>query len=136
MSGAAAFSPDYVSARARFRAGALALGMDLQSIEVGQDGPDGQPLTIDIARMGAEKPKRCVVVSSALHGVEGFFGSAVQVSLLEDMLGGFKPPDDAALILVHALNPYGFAWVRSWLCNSISSRCGYVLTPLGGPLLL
>ncbi|NCG18681.1 MAG: DUF2817 domain-containing protein [Rhodobacterales bacterium] len=112
MSDATAFSPDYVSARARFRSAALAIGARTEAIEIGQMGPDGDVLTIDVAILGAGSPKRAVVVSSGLHGIEGFFGSAVQAALLEDVLGGYTPPDDCALVFLHALNPYGFAWLR------------------------
>ena len=112
MSDASAFSPDYEAARARFRAGAHALGAHLDSLGIGHSGPDGEELTIDVARWGSESPSRAVVVSSGLHGVEGFFGSAVQSALMEDVLGGWTPPEDGALILIHALNPYGFAWLR------------------------
>ena len=112
MSDASAFSPDYVSARARFRAAAHALGARLEAHPIGIDGPDGEPLTLDVAVLGATSPTRSVVVSSGLHGVEGFFGSAVQCALLEDVLGGFHLPDDGALVFLHALNPYGFANLR------------------------
>lgn len=112
MSDAAAFSPDYAAARARFRAAAHALDARLEEHPIGQAGPDGDPLTIDVAVLGSAEPSRAVVVSSGLHGVEGFFGSAVQAALMEDVLGGWSPPDDGALILLHALNPYGFAWLR------------------------
>ena len=53
-----------------------------------------------------------VVVSSGLHGVEGFFGSAVQLALLDGALAGWSPTDGQAVLMVHALNPYGFAWRR------------------------
>ncbi|MCO4745299.1 MAG: DUF2817 domain-containing protein [Proteobacteria bacterium] len=109
---AASFSPDYTSARARFRAGALALGCQMASWPVDQKGPDGQELTIDLAILGDPNPKRAVIVSSGLHGVEGFFGSAVQAALLEETLGGFHPGPGTAVIFLHALNPFGFAWVR------------------------
>lgn len=112
MSDASAFSPDYVAARARFRSAALGLGCALEEHPIGHDGPDGLPLTIDVARLGEADPDRAVVVSSALHGVEGYLGSAVQAALLEDHLGGWSPPAGMALVLVHALNPYGFAWTR------------------------
>lgn len=112
MSDASAFSPDYTTARARFLAAAHAIGARTEAHPIGQAGPDGEPLTIDVAILGSAEPARAVVVSSGLHGVEGFFGSAVQSSLLEDVLGGWSPPDDGALILLHGLNPYGFAWLR------------------------
>lgn len=112
MSFAAAFSPDYTAARARFRSSALALGCTLGEFPVGQKGPDSEDLTIDTARLGSDLAEKLVIVSSGLHGVEGFLGSAIQAALLEEELGGWKPPRNCALLLVHALNPYGFAWVR------------------------
>ena len=112
MSGASCFSPDYTSARARFRGDALALGWELEEWPIDHDGPDGEPLTIDLARTGATHPQKAVLVSSGLHGVEGFFGSAVQAALLEETLGGFHPEPDTAIVLIHGLNPFGMALVR------------------------
>jgi hypothetical protein len=112
IQGLAAFSPDYATARARFRASASARGFALEAIPIGQAGPDGAPLTIDVARKNTGQPERAVIVSSGLHGVEGFFGSAVQLALLEQALEAWSPPERSALILVHALDPYGFAWLR------------------------
>ena len=50
-----------------------------------------------------------LVISSGLHGVEGFFGSAVQVALLERWR---VAPPPVRCVLLHALNPFGFAWLR------------------------
>jgi hypothetical protein len=112
MSGADAFSDDYRTARTRFRAAATAAGFRLEDEPTGRDGPAGEPLAIDVARIGDPWPSRALVVSSGLHGVEGFFGSAVQTGLLEGGLHGWSPSPGVALVLVHALNPYGFAHVR------------------------
>ncbi|MBV8676351.1 MAG: DUF2817 domain-containing protein, partial [Planctomycetaceae bacterium] len=75
-----AFSPDYLAARSRFRAAASALGLRLESYTIGAAGPSGEDLMIDVTLGGVEGASRVVVVSSGLHGVEGFFGSAVQVA--------------------------------------------------------
>ncbi len=112
MADASAFSPDYRAARARFRSASLALGCELEALPISAVGPDGDTLTIDVARLGAKRPSRAVVVSSGLHGIEGFFGSAVQAALLEEQLGGFIVAPGTALVLIHALNPFGFAWLR------------------------
>lgn len=112
MSDASAFSPDYTAARARFRSSAMAIGARLEAHPIGAVGPDGEALTIDVAVVGAANPERAVVVSSGTHGVEGFLGSAVQAAMLEDRLGGFTPPPGSAIVLIHAVNPYGFAWLR------------------------
>jgi hypothetical protein len=48
-------------------------------------------------------------VVSGTHGVEGFAGSLCQRAWLRD---GVDLPRDLAVVVVHAINPYGFAWVR------------------------
>jgi hypothetical protein len=112
MNGVGAFSDDYVTARARFRAAAADAGCVVESHPIGLEGPDGTALTVDVARKGEHQPGRLVVVSSGLHGVEGFFGSAIQLSLLQGELRDWTPPPGVAVLLAHALNPYGFAHVR------------------------
>ena len=106
MSDASSFSPDYVDARARFRSSAMALDCRLDAYAIDAKGPQGEELTIDFAVFGQPDPRRVVIVSSGLHGVEGYLGSAVQAALLEERLGGFIPPNDTALVLIHGLNPY------------------------------
>jgi hypothetical protein len=76
-------------------------------------GPDGAELSTDTARFGAPigEARTVVLLSSGLHGVEGHAGSGVQQLLLESgRLAAL--PDDVAVVLVHAVNPYGFAWSR------------------------
>lgn len=98
---------DYFEARERFRSSARELGtLDSQAIDA--RGPGDELLTIDVARIGDPNAARLVVVSSGLHGVEGFFGSAVQLQLLADQW----PTSECALLLIHTLNPFGFAWLR------------------------
>jgi hypothetical protein len=104
------FAADYASARERFRAAARARGWACEAYAVAGTGPNGEPLTVDVASSPTHDPADdAVVVSSGLHGVEGFFGSAVQIAALEsqnDLLAGARG------VFVHALNPYGFAWSR------------------------
>jgi hypothetical protein len=71
-----------------------------------------QALAVDVAYLGPEQPNRLVMVSSGLHGIEGFFGAAVQHRLLASLPGLNKRP--VGLLLVHGLNPYGFAHRRRW----------------------
>ena len=106
-----AYSPDYVTARQRFRTAATAAGARLEALSLPLQAADGTPLTIDVALLGSPTPRRAVVVSSGTHGVEGFFGAAVQLGILarEDLL---RLPDDCALVLIHAVNPFGFDRVR------------------------
>ena len=102
----------YTEGAARFRAAADVQGAALERHEHGPHGPDGDALAIDVALLGSTAADTVLVVMSGTHGVEGFAGSACQVHWLES--GGVEAATDAGLgvLLVHALNPYGFAWVR------------------------
>ncbi len=117
MSLAASFSPDYLTARSRFREAARACKASLEAHAISARGPEGEELTIDAALLGPADAARAVIVSSGLHGAEGPFGSAVQLALLEKLSSDGPPPIRA--VLLHGLNPYGFAWRRRWNENNI-----------------
>jgi uncharacterized protein DUF2817 len=106
------FSADYVSARERFRTSARAAGAALGAHELaGHRGSLNEALTIDVARLGADNPSSALILISGTHGVEGFGGSGCQVGFFADRLHEALPPNTCA-ILIHALNPYGFSWLR------------------------
>ncbi|NWF35696.1 DUF2817 domain-containing protein [Mariprofundus sp. KV] len=103
------FSSDYGRARQAFLAAAEQAGATLSSYAHPLPGPQTEVLATDVAWLGASDAPTVLVLLSATHGVEGFCGSAVQV----DFLNHFKPlPEGVAVLLVHAINPYGFAWLR------------------------
>lgn len=107
------FAPCYAEARAGFVAEAEAAGLDLHSHPHPMRGMDGEALAMDVARFGPPDADALLLVSSACHGVEGFCGSGVQRALLADP--DFHPLAAAAgvaVLYVHALNPYGFSWLR------------------------
>jgi hypothetical protein len=103
------FSRDYFEARTRFRRRVEQCRGRLESIAIDARGPQGEPLTIDIASFGSEEPRRVLFHSSGLHGVEGFAGSAIQLQLLAELP---TLPDGVSLTLVHILNPFGMTWLR------------------------
>lgn len=104
------FSPDYATARTRFRSGVLANGGQIESILLDAKGPGESDLTIDVGWFGSPAPRRAFIHSSGLHGVEGFAGSAIQLQWLE--AGMPQLPRDSAIAIVHAMNPFGMAWLR------------------------
>src|SRR6266567_3145741 len=110
------FCTDYFGARNRFRELVRTVGGRLETISIDAKGPKGEDLSIDIAWFGVATPRRVLLHSSGLHGVEGFAGSAIQLQLLNDLPA---IPEDAALIVVHVLNPYGMAWLRRFNENNV-----------------
>ncbi|NQV10963.1 MAG: DUF2817 domain-containing protein [Cyanobacteria bacterium] len=107
------FAPGYASAREKFLSAAEAAGAKLSAHALPeQRGPEGEPLCIDVAVLGAEQPPEAMLLLiSGTHGVEGRCGSGIQVGYCVDQLHSNLPPGTATL-LIHALNPYGFAWHR------------------------
>jgi hypothetical protein len=107
-----AYSPDYATARRRFRSAATRLGWELEAHRIEAPETIGEDLTIDVAISPGMSGGPAVVVSSGLHGVEGFFGSAVQLGLLEGAADSSILSARTRYVFLHALNPYGFANVR------------------------
>jgi hypothetical protein len=110
------FSPDYFTAKDRFRHAAANAGARMEALRLEAKGPNGEELGIDIAWFGSDTPRRVLLHSSGLHGVEGFAGSAIQLQLLDQLPA---LPADTALIVVHTLNPYGMAWLRRTNENNV-----------------
>jgi uncharacterized protein DUF2817 len=106
------FAEDYAAARIKFRTAAEAAGAALHAYEhPSQRGPSGEKLSIDVAVVGASAASRCLLLISGTHGVEGFAGSGCQVGFFRDSWYGALDRNTCAVV-VHALNPYGFAWIR------------------------
>lgn len=100
----------YADARDEFRAAADAAGARLQSFPHPRTGLEGEALSIDVAELGPADASSAVLVVSGTHGVEGYCGSALQSHWLRT--GSPARPDDVGVVMVHALNPFGFSWVR------------------------
>ena len=108
-----AFSAGYSEARVKFLEAAATAGLAVQSHAHPLKGRDGEDLAMDVARDGPLDAQNLLIVSSACHGVEGYCGSGVQVHALHDAEWLEKArASGAAVLYVHALNPYGFSHVR------------------------
>lgn len=105
------FSQTYTQARACFLAAAHRAGAVISPHPHPLAGPDGGKIATDVARLGPVGARRIVGLGSGTHGVEGYCGSGVQTALLASGFGQ-KLPADTALVVIHAINPWGFAWGR------------------------
>jgi len=125
------FSASYAEARAKFLEAATAAGASLCAYTHPLPGPDGGVLTTDCAWIGRRDARTVLVLVSGTHGVEGFCGSGAQVDWLRRgeaaLLGA-----DAAVLLVHAINPYGFAWKRRVTHENVDLNRNFV--DFGAPL--
>lgn len=106
------FSATYFEARNKFLDACKERGISVENnLNDRAKGAQGEDLYMDVARIGPEGAKKVLIISSGTHGGEGFCGSGIQINLLR---GGFfkELPADTAVVLIHAINPYGFSHVR------------------------
>ena len=114
MAGTAVFAHDYAEARAGFLAAAAARGLKVESaLHPSRKGASGEDLAMDSVLIGPADAASLLIVTSGTHGVEGFCGSGCQRALLgDDALLKRIEAANLAVLLVHALNPWGFSFLR------------------------
>jgi len=118
-----AFSTDYRRAREAFLVAAGKAGACLTSYAHPLCGPEGEALATDVAWLGDADAATVLVLLSATHGVEGFCGSAAQIDFLSNMQ---QLPHGVAILIVHAINPHGFAWLRRVTGEGVDLNRNYI----------
>ena len=104
------FSRTYEEARRRFVTAAEMAGARLDSREnPNARGPAGARLFMDTAWFGPANAQTVLLNICGTHGAEGYGGSAAQTAWITEM-GPASLPRGVAMLMVHAVNPFGFAW--------------------------
>ena len=107
------FAASYAEAREKFLKAAATAGAEIiDSYAHPAKGPDGGDLATDVAWLGPRTAKKLLVLVSSTHGIEGYCGSGCQVSWLENRNYHRDASPDTAALLIHAINPHGFAYGR------------------------
>jgi hypothetical protein len=119
------FAADYSEGRAKFLMAAREAAATVSSYRNPATGPGGEALFTDTAWLGPHDAERILVTVSSTHGAEGFCGSGVQAATL---VTGFhrELPPGMALLAIHALNPFGFAWLRRVNEDNVDLNRNYI----------
>ena len=127
------FSANYVDARKRFVAACQRDEVEVESIayashDAGESNVrSADNLSMDVAWLGNRDSKRLCVLSSGLHGLEGRLGSACQLAaMLHGNLHQFAAQRDWCVLLIHALNPFGFANDRRWDADGVDPNRNFL----------
>jgi len=106
------FSATYVDARQGFLQACADKGHAVTAyVNDKAKGVSGEDLVTDVVRIGPQTADNLLIVISGTHGAEGPCGSGIQRGLIEE--GFFDAlPASTAVLLVHAINPYGFSHCR------------------------
>ncbi len=104
-----AFSATYYEAQAKFMSAAEAANASITRFNrTSKHSDDAQAPSLDVAWIGPAAASRILISFSGTHGAEGFVGSAAQTAWLVDQGPGTLPAD-TAMLMIHAVNPFGFA---------------------------
>ena len=105
------FPRDFSTARSEFVAACRGAGLSVESHAHPLNGPDGEAIATDVARLGPERADRLLVLLSGMHGPELMCGSGCQADLINSNRFD-RLPDDTAVLFIHAINPWGSAHLR------------------------
>lgn len=114
------FAASYYDARSKFLRATHDLGAQHEEYREPGLGAQGEHLSMDVTHLGPLNARRMLLLSSGCHGVEGHAGSAAQVMLLLDK--EFRQrlyQQGVCVLLVHALNPYGFSYSRRVTADNV-----------------
>ena len=104
------FSDTYQEGREKFLAACARAGLEVDThTHPSVKGPRGEELCMDTAWIGPANAPRVLLMSCGTHGLEAAAGSACMLQWLDND-GPAEVPDGVAVLLVHAVNPYGWAW--------------------------
>src|SRR4029450_9140415 len=108
------FAATYAEARARFGEAAKARGLAVtHHVHPTAKGAQGEELAIDVAAFGPPAARELLLLISATRGAEGLWGSGGQVGFLrDDAFFARMIASNARIVMLHALNPYGFSHLR------------------------
>jgi hypothetical protein len=116
------FHETYDDCRSAFRKEAQFFSDNQDSVLIGNihvESMVDSDLTVDWCYIPPKFHKeKLLVVTSGLHGIEGYAGSAVQLMFMDKILN-YKQQEDIGVLLIHGMNPYGLKYRRKVTENNI-----------------
>ena len=119
------FAEDYASARQGFLTLCEQRDRAVQTFKHPLTGPNDLAIGTDVALVGDPNAENYVLLVSGTHGVETLVGSGCQVAWL-DRYTAEDLPENTAVLLIHAMNPYGAAWRSRYTEDNIDLNRNFV----------
>jgi Protein of unknown function (DUF2817) len=104
------FSHTVSEAHGKFLDASAAVGCVVEEVLHPMTGPGGEALYSAIAEVGPVDAANVLLCISGIHGIEGYFGSALQCDALTHHAELLELPADTKAVFIHLVNPWGTAW--------------------------
>lgn len=120
------FSDNYFEAREKFLANARENSLEINSFKLEKaKGPDDKDVFMDCAYTQGINKNNLLVLISGTHGPEGYCGSAIQSRFMKS--GALaKTLEKCSAGIIHAHNPFGFAWDSRFNEDNIDLNRNYI----------
>ncbi len=116
------FQESYDDCRREFLEQAEVISQQYKDVQISAldiKSREDSDLTIDYCYIPAQvSHKRLLILTSAVHGVEGYVGSAIQQMALKELIKDVNL-DDLGLLVIHGINPFGFKNNRRFTENNV-----------------
>ena len=99
--------PTYGDGRDTFLRAAEKRKARITSYPHGLRGRHGEELATDVCYFGPDEPTKLVIVSTAVHGIEGYAGCAILTQLFGEQLDGLDAPKDIGFLAINFVSPHG-----------------------------
>lgn len=117
------FKSTYEEARSAFLANLETLkksnpGIEIHAVQI--PTRTRETLMMDVAYLPPKsgKKERLLILTSGMHGMEGFVGSALQNQFIQENFWNMRD-ENLGILFVHAVNPYGFKFMRRVTENNV-----------------
>ncbi len=124
---------NYFASRERFLELAESCGAHTESHPVASVGPNGEPLSVDVAAFTSGHDEHLIVLTSGVHGIEGFIGACIQIQALQRLKQG-DIPDRTGIVMIHGVNPWGFAHLRRVDENNVDVNRNFINSSVSKPV--
>lgn len=116
------FNESYIEARNEFRLKSHELNVkypETKNFNIKVESNIDSNLTIDFCFIpGSKETEKIFILSSGVHGVEGYVGSAVQLFFMNNYIND-EFLEKTGVLLIHSVNPYGFKYTRRATENNV-----------------
>ena len=96
-----------------------------KGIDTYEDNEGSKGLSVDIIQGVPERKEKEIIITSGVHGIEGYVGAALINYFVKEFLDELNPTN-TGITLVHAVNPWGMKYRRRVNQNNVDLNRNFI----------